>query len=62
MKPQISITADEASQVVGLFPLLEKFAAHMYNQVHQERIVATVQPHFTGQEIPQLSIVEWIQE
>ena len=34
----------------------------MYNQVHQERIVATVQPHVIGQEIPQLPIVEWIQE
>ena len=30
VKPQISITADEASQVVGLFPLLED------NQVHQD--------------------------
>ena len=62
VKPQISITADEASQVVGLFPLLENFAAPMNNQVHQERIVATVQQHVIGEEIPQLPIVEWIQE
>ena len=54
MNPQISITADEASQVVGSFPLLEDFVAH--------KIVATVQPHVIVQEIPQLPIVEWIQE
>ena len=60
---QISITADEVAQVVGLFPLSEDFAASMYyNQVHQERIVPTVQPHEIVQEIPQLPIVEWIQE
>ena len=44
------------------FPLSEDFAASMYNQVHQERIVATVQPHDIVQDIPQLPIVEWIQE
>ena len=39
-----------------------KIFAAQPNQVHQERIVATVQPHVVGQEIPQLAIVEWIQE
>ena len=56
VKPQISIIADEASQVVGLFPLLED------NQVHQEeQIVTAVQPPVIVQETHQLPIVEWIQ-
>ena len=50
MKKQIFITAREASQVVGLFPLLED------NQVHQEQIVTPVQPHVFVQEIPQRPI------
>ena len=43
VNPQISITAVEGSQVVGSFPLSEDRAAPVYNQVHQEQIVATVQ-------------------
>ena len=62
VKPHISITADKTSQIVGSFSLLENSVAPVYNRVHQERIVATVQPHVIGQEIPQLPIVEWIQE
>ena len=49
-------------RIVGSFPLSEDFAASMYNQVQQERIVATVQPHVIVQEIPQLPILEWIHE
>ena len=56
VSPQFPITADEASQVVGLFPLLED------NQVHQEHIVTAVQPYVIVQEIPQLPIVECLQE
>ena len=63
VNPQITVTAVEASLVVGSFPLLEDFAAPMYNQVHQEQIVATVQPQvIIVQEISQLPVVEWIQE
>ena len=57
VNPQFSIIADEASQVVGLFPLLED------NQVHQEeQIVTAVQPLVIVQETHQLPIVEWIQD
>ena len=45
MNPQFSTSAVEAPQVVDSFPLLEDVAAREYNQVHQEQIVATVQPH-----------------
>ena len=34
----------------------------MYNQVQQEQTVATVQQQAIVQEIPQLPLVEWIQE
>ena len=34
----------------------------MYNQVHQGQIVATVQPHVIFQEIPEVQVVERIQE
>ena len=44
VNPQFSTSAVEAPQVVDSFPLLDDFAAPMYNQVHQEQIVATVQP------------------
>ena len=59
MNPQISISAVDASppQVVGSIPLSEDFAATVYNQVHQEQIVATVQAQVIGQEIPEVSIV-----
>ena len=60
--PQISSAAVEIPQVVGSFPLSEDFAAPVYNQVHQEQIVATVQPRVIVQEIPELPVVEWIQE
>ena len=43
VNPQISITDDETPQVVGSFLLSEDRAAPVYNQVHQEQIVATVQ-------------------
>ena len=44
MNPQICFTAVETPQVVGSFPFAEDFAAPMYNQVHQEQIVATEKP------------------
>ena len=59
---QISTTSVEASQVVGSFPLLEDFAAGMYNQVHQEQIVATVQEQRNVQVIPDAQVVERIQK
>ena len=42
VNPQFSITAVEASapQVVGSLPSYEEFDPPMYNQVHQEQIVA----------------------
>ena len=62
MNPQISTTSVAASQVVGSFPFLEDFATRMYNQVHQEQIVATVQQQAIVQEIPEVQVVERIQE
>ena len=62
MNPQISITAVEASQVVGSFPLSEDFAAPVYKQIQQEQIVATPQAQVIVQEIPEVSVVERIQE
>ena len=62
MNPQFSTSAIEAPLVVDSFPLLEDLAAHIYNQVHQEQIVATVQPQAIVQEIPQLPVVERIQQ
>ena len=42
---------------------LGRFLPHpMYNQVHQGQTVATVQPHVTLQEPPQVPVGEWIQE
>ena len=61
LKPQTSITAVEASQVVGSLPLSEDFAAPVNNQVHQEQIVATMQAQFTVQEIPEVLALEKIQ-
>jgi len=52
----------EASQVVGSFPLSEDFAAPVYNQVHQEQIIATAQAQVINQETPQVPFVEWTQE
>ena len=60
--PQNSTTSVEASQVVGSFLHLEDFAARMYNQVHQEQIVETIQQQTIVQEIPELQVVERIQE
>ena len=62
VNPQISTTSVEIPQVVGSFPLSEDFAAPVYNQVHQEQNVARVQLQVIVQEIPQLPVVEWIQE
>ena len=76
VNPQFSITAVEASapQVVGSsLPPFEKFAVPVYNQVHQEQIVAgettqnivefpAVQEQVIFQEISQVPIVEWIPE
>ena len=52
----------EAPQVVCSFPLSDDFAAPMYNQVHQEQIVTTVQPHAIFQETPGVQVVERILE
>ena len=62
MKPHFSSPSVEAPQVVDSFSLLEDVAAREYNQVHQEQIVPTVQPHVTFQEIPEVQVVEQIQE
>ena len=62
LNPRISTTAVETPQVVGSFPLSEDFAAPVYNQVHQEQIDATVQPRVIVQEIPEVQVVERIQE
>ena len=75
VNPQFSITAVEASapKVDGSLPPLKKFDAPVYNQVHQEQIVAgettqnvvenqSVQEQVIVQKIPQVSIVEKMQE
>ena len=75
MSPQISCTAVEASapQVVFSLPPFEEFTEPVYNQVHQEHFVTgeitlnivehpAVQEQVTVQEIPQVSVVERIQE
>ena len=62
MNPQFSTSAVEAPQVVSSFPLLEDVAAHKYNQVHQQQIVATVQPHAIFQEISEVQVVERMQQ
>ena len=54
VNPQFSTSAVEAPQVADSFPLSDDFAAHMYNRVHQEQIVATVQPRVIFQEIPEV--------
>ena len=62
-----------APQVVGSLPPFQMFDAPVYNQIHQEQIVAgemtqhrvgnpAVQEHVIVQEIPQVSIVGRIQE
>ena len=66
VNPQYSITAVEASapQVVGSLPPSEEFDAPVYNQIHQQQIVAgettqnmvenpSVQEQVIVQEIPQ---------
>ena len=55
---QFSTSAVEAPQVVDSFPLLDDFAAPTYNQVHQEQIVASVQPHVIFQEIPEVQVAD----
>ena len=52
----------EAPQVVGSFLLSDDFAASMYNQVHQEQLVATVQPHAIFIETPEVQVVDQILE
>ena len=52
----------EAPQVVGSLPLSDDFAAPMYNQVHQEQVVTTVQPHAIFEETPEVQVVERILE
>ena len=55
------VTCVEASQVVGSLLPLREFVAPMCNQVLQEQIVATVQPHDRFQEIPEVQVLERIQ-
>ena len=75
MSLQFSSTAVEASapQVVVSLPPFEEFTEPVYNHVHQEQIVTgeitlnivehpAVQEQLTVQEIPQVSVVERIQE
>ena len=52
----------QAPQVVDSFPLLEDVALCENNQVHQEQIVATVQPHVLLQGIPVVQVAERTQE
>ena len=52
----------QVPQFVDSFPPLKEFVAPMCNQVLQEQIVATVQPHVRFQEIPEIQVVERIQE
>ena len=62
--PQIQeqVIAQEIPQVVDSFPPLAEFVAPMCNQVPQEQIVATIQPHVRFREIPKVQFVERIQE
>ena len=75
VKPQSSFTAVEASapQVVGSLPPFQEFDAPVYNQIHQEQIVAgettqnivqnsAVQEHEIVQENSELQVMERIQE
>ena len=52
----------QAPQVVDSYSPFEEFDAPMCNQVLQEQIVATVQPHVLLQEVPEVLIVQRIQE
>ena len=53
----------EASQVVGSFFSLGRFCpAPVYNQVNQEQIVTAVQAQAIVQKIPEVQVVERIQE
>ena len=56
VNPQMPITTVETSQVVGSCSLPEDFAAPVYNQVRQERIVATPQAQVIVQDIPEVSV------
>ena len=75
MHSQFSFPVVEAfsPQVVGSLPSFDEFDAPVYNRIHQEQIVArmtvqhrvgnpAVQEHVIVQEIPQVPIVERIQE
>ena len=55
------VTCVEASQVVGSLLPLRELVAPMCNQVLQEQIAATVQPHDRFQEIPEVQVLERIQ-
>ena len=50
----------QVPQVVDSFPHLQEFVAPMCNQVLQEQIVATVQPHVRFQKIPEIQVAERI--
>ena len=52
----------QTPQVVDSFPRLGDVAAREYNQVHQEQLVATIQPPVIFEEIPEVQVVERIQE
>ena len=54
---QEQVIVQEIPQVVVCFLPLQEFVAPMCNQVLQERIVATIQPHGRFREIP-----EWWQD
>ena len=62
--PQIQeqVIVQKIPQVVDSFPPLAEFVASMHNQVLQEQIVATIQPHIRFQEIPEVQFVGRIQE
>ena len=68
MNTQFSISTVEPffPQVVGSLPPSEEFHVPVYNQMHQEQVVAVenpaVQEQVIIQEIPQVSIVERTQE
>ena len=52
----------EIPQIVDSFPPSAESVAPMGNQVLQEQIVATTQPHVRFQEIPEVQFVERTQE
>ena len=61
--PQFSNTAVKASapQVIGSLPPFEEFTAPVYNQIHQEHVVAgETTPNIVEIPVVQVPTVDWI--